>query len=55
MEEITKELSENGVGGVVADAMAAMDALGMNAQGIIDTIILLRQLYSLSHDPLPFP
>ena len=44
IEEITKWLAENGVGGVAANALAAMETLDANAQGITDAIMRLRQL-----------
>lgn len=44
IEEITKWLSENGVGSVADNAIAAMATLDDNAQGITDTIMRLRQL-----------
>lgn len=43
IEEVTKWLSENGVGSVAANALTAMETLDMNAQGITDTIMRLRQ------------
>ncbi|MVW87723.1 hypothetical protein EI969_17540 [Pseudomonas sp. PB101] len=43
IEEITKWLSENGVGSVAANAMAAMETLDANAQAITDAIMRLRQ------------
>ena len=43
IEEVTKWLSENGVGGIAANAMAAMETLDTNAQGITDAIMRLRQ------------
>ncbi|MNL69442.1 hypothetical protein D3C87_1943030 [compost metagenome] len=43
IEEVTKWLSENGVGGVTANATAAMETLDANAQGITDAIMRLRQ------------
>ncbi len=43
IEEISKWLSENGVGSVAANAMAAMETLDTNAQGITDAIMRLRQ------------
>ncbi len=43
IEEFTKWLSENGVGDVAANAMAAMETLDKNAQGITDAILRLRQ------------
>jgi hypothetical protein len=42
IEEVTKWLSENGVGSVAANAMAAMGTLDTNAQGITDAIMRLR-------------
>ena len=44
IEEVTKWLSENGVGGVAANAIAAMETLDTNAKGITDAIMRLRQL-----------
>ncbi len=44
IEEVTKWLSENGVGGVAANAIAAMETLDRNAQDISDAIMRLRQL-----------
>ena len=43
IEEVTKWLSENGVGSVAANAMAAMETLDTNAQGITGAIMKLRQ------------
>jgi hypothetical protein len=43
IEEVTKWLSENGVGSVAANAMTAMETLDKNAQGITDAIMRLRQ------------
>jgi hypothetical protein len=43
MEEVTKWLPENGVGSVAANALAAMETLDSNAQGIIEAIMRLRQ------------
>jgi len=43
MEEITRWLSENGVGSVAANAMSAMETLDTNAQAITDFIWRLRQ------------
>lgn len=43
MEEITKWLSENGVGSVADNAMSAMETLDVNAQAITDAIMRLRQ------------
>lgn len=42
IEEITKWLSENGVGSVTANAMVAMETLDTNAKGITDAIMRLR-------------
>ena len=44
MEEVTKWLSENGVGSVAANAIAAMETLDRNAQDITGAIMRLRQL-----------
>lgn len=44
MEEVTKWLSENGVGSVSANAIAAMETLDRNAQEITGAIMRLRQL-----------
>ncbi|MHC8354880.1 hypothetical protein ACYZTL_06515 [Pseudomonas sp. LB3P81] len=43
IEEVTKWLSENGVGDVAANAMTSMETLDLNAQGITDAILRLRQ------------
>lgn len=43
MEEVTKWLSETGVGSVADNAIAAMETLDTNAQAITDAIIRLRQ------------
>jgi len=43
IEEITKWLSENGVGSVAANAIGAMETLDANAQAINDAIMRLRQ------------
>lgn len=43
IEEVTKWLSENGVGDVAANAMTAMETLDLNAQGMTDAILRLRQ------------
>jgi len=43
LEEITKWLSENGVGSVADNAMAAMETLDVNAQALTDAIMRLRQ------------
>ncbi len=43
IEEITKWLSENGVGSVAAHAMSAMETLDINAQAITDSIMRIRQ------------
>lgn len=44
IEEVTKWLSENGVGSVAANAIAAMETLDRNAQDITLAIMRLRQL-----------
>jgi hypothetical protein len=44
IDEITKWLSENGVGSVAANATTAMETLDTNAQGITDAIMRLRNL-----------
>jgi hypothetical protein len=44
IEEVTKWLSENGVGSVAANAIAAMESLDANSQDITDAIMRLRQL-----------
>jgi hypothetical protein len=44
IEEVTKWLSENGVRCVADNALAAMETLDTNAQGITDAIMRLRQL-----------
>lgn len=44
IEEVTKWLSENGLGSVAANAIAAMETLDTNAQGITDAIMRLRRL-----------
>lgn len=43
IEEATKWLSDNGVGSVAANAIAAMETLDTNAQAITDAIIRIRQ------------
>jgi predicted urease superfamily metal-dependent hydrolase len=43
IEEITKWLSENGVGSVAANAISAMETLDTNAQAITDSIMRERQ------------
>lgn len=43
IEEVTKWLSDNGVGSVAANAMATMETLDKNAQAITDAIMRLRQ------------
>jgi hypothetical protein len=42
IEEVTKWLSENGVGSVAANAMGAMETLDKNARAITDAIMRLR-------------
>jgi hypothetical protein len=44
IEEVTKWLSENGVGSVADNATAAMATLDRNALAITDAIMRLRQL-----------
>jgi hypothetical protein len=44
IEEVTKWLSENGVGSVAANAITAMETLDRNAQDITGAIMRLRQL-----------
>jgi hypothetical protein len=44
IEEVTKWLSENGVGNVAANAIVAMETLDRNAQDITGAIMRLRQL-----------
>lgn len=44
IEEVTKWLSENGMGIVATNAIAAMETLDTNAQSITGAIIRLRQL-----------
>ncbi|MCY1259547.1 hypothetical protein D9M68_89970 [compost metagenome] len=44
IEEVTKWLSENGVGSVAGNAIAAMETLDRNAQDITGAIMRLRQL-----------
>jgi len=44
IEEVTSWLSQNGVGSVAANAVAAMNTLDTNAQGITEAIMRLRQL-----------
>ena len=43
IEEITKWLSENGVGSVAVNATMAMEILDANAHAITDAIMRLRQ------------
>lgn len=43
IEEVTKWLSDNGVGSVTLNAMAALETLDTNAQAITDAIMRLRQ------------
>lgn len=43
IEEVTKWLSENGVGSVADNATAAMETLDRNAQAIMDAIMRIRQ------------
>ena len=44
IEEVTKWLSENEMGSVAVNAIAAMETLDRNAQDITGTIMRLRQL-----------
>ena len=44
IEEVTGWLAKNGVGEVAANAIAAMNTLDTNGQGITDAIMRLRQL-----------
>ncbi|WP_313630026.1 hypothetical protein [Pseudomonas sp.] len=44
IEELTKWLSENGVGAVAENAVGAMATLDANAEAITDAIMRLRQL-----------
>ena len=43
IEEVTKWLSENGVGSVTANALEALETLDRNAEAITDAIMKLRQ------------
>ncbi|MHC8304067.1 hypothetical protein [Pseudomonas sp. PB3P13] len=43
IEEVTNWLSENGVGSLAVNALAAMETLDTNAQAITDAIMRLRQ------------
>ncbi|MGY2187133.1 hypothetical protein [Pseudomonas sp. SDO5591_S426] len=43
IEEMTRWLSENGVGTVATNAMAAMETLDRNAQAITESILRIRQ------------
>ncbi|MCK8656531.1 MULTISPECIES: hypothetical protein [Pseudomonas] len=51
IEEVTKWLSENGVGSTAANAIAAMETLDTNAQGITDAIMRLAASINRSHQP----
>ncbi|CAH0287537.1 hypothetical protein SRABI89_03981 [Pseudomonas koreensis] len=44
IEEVTKWLSENGVGTVAENAVGAMETLDENAKAITDAITRLRRL-----------
>jgi hypothetical protein len=44
IEEVTKWLSENGVGAVAENAFGAMETLDENAKAITDAITRLRRL-----------
>lgn len=43
IDEVTKWLSENGVGSVAANAIGALEMLDANAKAITDAIMRLRQ------------
>jgi hypothetical protein len=43
IEEVTKWLSENGIGSVADNAMGAMETLDTNAQAITDAIMRIRK------------
>ena len=43
IEEVTTWLTENGIGGVASNVVAAMDALDTNALSITDAILRLRK------------
>jgi hypothetical protein len=43
IEEVTKWLAENGVGIVAANAIAAIETLDTNAQGLTDAIMRIRR------------
>jgi len=43
IEEISKWLSENGVGSVAANVMSALETLDSNAQALTDSIMRIRQ------------
>lgn len=43
IEEVSKWLSDNGVGSVAANAMSAMETLDTNAKALTDTIMRIRQ------------
>ncbi|CAI8882860.1 hypothetical protein [Pseudomonas sp. DR48] len=43
IEEVTKWLSESGVGSVADNAMTAMETLDTNAQAITDAIMRIRK------------
>lgn len=44
IEEVTKWLSENGVGSVAENALAAMETLDANAKNLSEAITRLRQI-----------
>ena len=44
IEEVTKWLSENGVGSVAENALAAMETLDANAKNLSEAITQLRQI-----------
>lgn len=43
IEEISKWLSENGVGSVAVNVMSALETLDSNAQALTDSIMRIRQ------------
>ena len=43
IEEVTKWLSENGVGDVAENALSAMETLDKNAQALTNAILKIRQ------------
>jgi len=53
IEEVTKWLSESGVGSVADNAMIAMETLDTNAHAITDAIIRIRKSQASSSFPCP--